>query len=453
MTETRNTIFALSSAAGRAGVAVFRLSGPKSHDALKQIVGPAAKALLNAPRVLLRALLSNPKTNEAFDEGMAVWMPAPASFTGEDVVEFHVHGSPAVVAALTDTLSAMPGIRLAEPGEFSRRAFQNGKMDLSAAEGLADLLNADTEAQRRQAFRQLQGELGQLTDSWRDQLIRALAHLEASIDFIEEDLPAELDTAVRQALAEIETSIAQHLADGHRGERLRDGLRIAIIGPPNAGKSSLLNVLARRDAAIVSATAGTTRDVIEVQLDLGGYPVVIADTAGLRESDDPIEIEGVRRAHARAQDADLRLAVLDQADWPAVDPQTAALIDEDTLVVINKIDLGQPPPPLEFSGRPIFGVSVKTGAGIEELIAKFSQAVSDRCHLTAAPAITRARHRQSLEDCQSALIRALEPARTKDPELVAEDLRLAVRALGRITGRVDVEDILDVIFLDFCIGK
>ena len=354
MTETRNTIFALSSAAGRAGVAVFRLSGPKSHDALKQIVGPAAKALLNAPRVLLRALLSNPKTNEAFDEGMAVWMPAPASFTGEDVVEFHVHGSPAVVAALTDTLSAMPGIRLAEPGEFSRRAFQNGKMDLSAAEGLADLLNADTEAQRRQAFRQLQGELGQLTDSWRDQLIRALAHLEASIDFIEEDLPAELDTAVRQALAEIETSIAQHLADGHRGERLRDGLRIAIIGPPNAGKSSLLNVLARRDAAIVSATAGTTRDVIEVQLDLGGYPVVIADTAGLRESDDPIEIEGVRRAHARAQDADLRLAVLDQADWPAVDPQTAALIDEDTLVVINKIDLGQPPPPLEFSGRPIF---------------------------------------------------------------------------------------------------
>lgn len=453
MTETRNTIFALSSAAGRAGVAVFRVSGPKAGEALKQMMGPASKALLGAPRLLSRARLSNPKTNEAFDEGMATWMPAPASFTGEDVAELHVHGSLAVVAALTDVLSAMPGLRLAEPGEFSRRAFQNGKMDLSAAEGLADLINADTEAQRRQAFRQLQGELGRLTDSWRDELVRALAHLEASIDFIEEDLPAKLDQAVRLALAEIEASIAQHLADGHRGERLRDGLRIAIIGPPNVGKSSLLNVLARRDAAIVSATAGTTRDVIEVQLDLGGYPVVIADTAGLRETDDPIEIEGVHRAQARAQDADLRLVVLDQAEWLNLDPQTAALIDEDTLVVINKIDLGTRSPPLAIAGRPALSVSVKTGAGIEDLMAKFSQEVSQRCHLSATPAITRARHRQALEDCQSALTRALEPTRAKDPELVAEDLRLAVRALGRITGRVDVEDILDVIFLDFCIGK
>ena len=448
-TEIRETIFALSSAAGRAGVAVFRVSGPKAAMAFKEITGSSSVS----PRVLSRVTLKNPISDEAFDEGMAAWMPAPASFTGEDVVELHIHGSRAIVAALTDALSAMPGLRLAEPGEFSKRAFQNGKMDLSAAEGLADLINADTEAQRRQAFRQLQGELGQLTDSWSDQLVRALAHLEASIDFIEEDLPAELDEAVRLALADIEASISSHLADGQRGERLRDGLQIAIIGPPNAGKSSLLNVLAKRDAAIVSATAGTTRDVIEVHLDLGGYPVVLADTAGLRESDDPIEIEGVRRANAQAQDADLRLAVLDQADWPDVDAQTAALIDEDTLVVINKIDLGQPAAPLEILGRTVSRVSVKSGAGIEDLMSQFTHEVVERCHLSAAPAITRARHRQALEDCKDALTRALEPLRAKAPELIAEDLRLAVRALGRITGRVDVEDILDVIFRDFCIGK
>lgn len=450
--KPRNTIFALSSAPGRAGVAVFRVSGPEAIPALQQIAAQNC-----SPRVLTHTALNDPSTRETIDEAMAVSMPAPASFTGEDVVEFHVHGSRAVIGALTAALSAMPGLRLAEPGEFSRRALQNGKFDLTAAEGLADLINADTEAQRRQALRQLQGELGKLVEAWRDQLVRALAHLEASIDFIEEDLPATLDEAVRRELAALQASIAEHLADSHRGERLRDGLQVAIIGPPNAGKSSLINMLAKRDAAIVASTAGTTRDIIDVHLDLDGYPLTIADTAGLRESDDPIESEGVRRASERARDSDLRLAVLDQADWPNIDPQTEALIDADTMIVVNKIDLGQPAAPLEKDGRPVLGVSVKTGAGIEKLMDQFSREVAQRCQLSAAPAITRARHRQALEDCCNALSRALGPAQTpnshKDPELAAEDLRLAVRALGRITGRVDVEDILDVIFQDFCIGK
>ena len=288
-------------------------------------------------------------------------------------------------------------------------------------------------------------------------MVRALAHLEASIDFIEEDLPAELDESVRAAIIEIQRSIAVHLADNQRGERLRDGLQIAIIGPPNAGKSSLLNILAKRDAAIVAATAGTTRDVIEVHLNLNGYPVVVADTAGLRASDDPIEIEGVRRASVRAQDSDLRLVVLDQADWPKVDSQTAALIDDDALIVINKIDQGMPQSPLEIQGLTAIAVSVKTGAGIEGLLEKITHEVVERCHLSAAPAITRVRHRQALEDCSEALLRALattnQAAGGRNPELVAEDLRLAARSLGRITGRVDVEDILDVIFREFCIGK
>ncbi len=451
--ETRDTIFALASATGRAGVAVFRVSGPQAATALERLTGKIEPT----PRVLAHQILKDPDSGEMLDDGMTVWMPAPASFTGEDVVEFHVHGSRAVIAALTDVLSGMPGLRLAEPGEFTRRAFQNNKLDLTAAEGLADLINAETEAQRRQAFRQLQGELGRLTESWREQLVRALAHLEASIDFIEEDLPAELDESVRAAIIEIQRSIAVHLADNQRGERLRDGLQIAIIGPPNAGKSSLLNILAKRDAAIVAATAGTTRDVIEVHLNLNGYPVVVADTAGLRASDDPIEIEGVRRASVRAQDSDLRLVVLDQADWPKVDSQTAALIDDDALIVINKIDQGMPQSPLEIQGLTAIAVSVKTGAGIEGLLEKITHEVVERCHLSAAPAITRVRHRQALEDCSEALLRALattnQAAGGRNPELVAEDLRLAARSLGRITGRVDVEDILDVIFREFCIGK
>jgi tRNA modification GTPase len=448
-----DTIFALASGSGRAGIAVMRISGPETMTVLKSLTGRGAFK----PRLLTGVTVSAPGSGDAIDRALAVWMPGPGSYTGEDVAELHVHGGRAVVAALMEALSGLPGLRPAEPGEFTRRAFQNGKLDLTAAEGLADLINAETEAQRRQALRQLKGDLGALYEGWRDSLVRALAHLEAGIDFIEEDLPANLERDARAGLAEIHQAIVGHLADAHRGEHLRNGLRIAIIGPPNAGKSSLLNCLAKRDMAIVAATAGTTRDIIEVYLDLGGYPVVLADTAGLRESADPIEAEGVRRAAERAREADLRLAVLDRASWPTVDATTAALVDDDTLVVINKTDLGEPAAPLEVNGRPARAISVKTGAGIEGLLTALGREVAERCHLSATPAITRARHRRALEDCREALERALQcdgaHAPAFAPELVAEDLRLAVRALGRITGRVDIEDILDVVFRDFCIGK
>ncbi|MFQ5764490.1 MAG: tRNA uridine-5-carboxymethylaminomethyl(34) synthesis GTPase MnmE, partial [Rhodospirillales bacterium] len=324
----------------------------------------------------------------------------------------------------------------------------------TAAEGLADLVDAETSAQRRQALRQLRGELGRVYEEWRERLLRALAHREATIDFADEDLPDDVDAAARREMADLKREIAAHLADGRRGERLRDGLLIAIIGPPNAGKSSLLNLLARRDAAIVSATAGTTRDVIEVHLDLGGYPVVVADTAGLREGGDEIETEGIRRARGKAMDADLRLAVFDGETWPEADPLTAGLVDDKALVVVNKADLGEPTPPLEVTGQPALAVSALTGDGIDGLLKAMEEKLAGLMDVGAAPALTRARHREALMECVDALGRFLAAdADDGRPELAAEDLRLAARALGRITGRVDVEDVLDVIFRDFCIGK
>ncbi len=440
------TIFARASGAGRAGIAVIRVSGPGTGDALRRLCGRDPPP----PRRATLVCIKDPGGGEALDEGLALWFPGPASYTGEDMAELHVHGGPVVVSAVLEALAACPGLRSAEPGEFTRRAFENGKLDLTAAEGLADLINAETEAQRRQALRQMQGELGRLYESWRQRLLGALAHMEATIDFSDEDLPSGIDQAARRTVAGLQSEIAGHLGDDRRGERLRDGVHLAIIGPPNAGKSSLLNLLARRDAAIVSHTAGTTRDVIEVYLDLGGYPAMVADTAGLREGLDGVEMEGVRRARQRARDADLRLAVFDRETWPRVDPHTAELVDEDTIVLINKVDLGAPAPPLEVNGRPALGISVLTGAGIDAMLAELQAEVAKRCLVSASPALTRARHREALEECRQALGRFLgAPA----PELAAEDLRLAARALGRITGRLGVEDMLDVIFRDFCIGK
>ncbi|MDA1021744.1 MAG: tRNA uridine-5-carboxymethylaminomethyl(34) synthesis GTPase MnmE [Proteobacteria bacterium] len=450
------TIYALASAPGVAGIAVIRLSGPNAGQALAALTGEKAVT----PRYAKRARIVDPKTAEPIDDGLVLWFPGPASFTGEDVCELHVHGGHAVAQGVLEALGGVPGVRLAEAGEFTRRAFENGKMDLTAAEGLADLVAAETAAQRKQALRQLDGELGRIYETWRERLLAALAHREANIDFSDEDLPDGIAAAADTELAEIEKEIGKHLADKRRGERLRSGLLIAIIGPPNAGKSSLLNLLARRDAAIVSETAGTTRDVIEVHLDLGGFPVIVADTAGLRdipgEGGNDIESEGIRRAHAKAETADLRLAVFDGATWPETDPMTAALVDDDTLVVINKADLGEPRPPRQVAGQKALAISALTGDGIDELLA----AVRDRVAVMtgdaggASPALTRTRHREALEECRAALGRFLGAAeRDKTPELVAEDLRLAARALGRITGRVDVDDVLDVIFRDFCIGK
>jgi len=427
--------------------------------------------------------LSNPETGERLDDGLVLWFPAPRSATGEDVAEFHVHGSRAVLAAVMEALRHL-GLRLAEPGEFTRRAFLHGKLDLLQAEAVADLAAAETEAQRRQALRQLDGELGGLYRGWSQRLTRILAHLEAAIDFPDEDLPPEIENRILGEIDGLIAEIERHLADGHRGERLRDGIMVAIIGPPNAGKSSLLNRIARRDAVITSPIAGTTRDIVEVAVDLQGYPVVLADTAGLRDSDDVVEQEGLRRALGRAKEAEIRLFVFD-ARCPDQARAAAAWPGPDTVLVANKIDLvpacrqspqsrastvmpgldpgihGDTPLSKGVDGRDKPGhdeiettgnalqISALTGEGIDGLLSVLGERVAQTYRMEA-PVLTRARHRQALEDAALSLRRALGATL---PELRAEDLRLALRSLGRITGTVDVEDLLDVIFRDFCIGK
>lgn len=436
---TGETIFALASATGRAGIAVIRLSGEKTKAALERM-----ECVLPPARKAARARFIDPASHEVLDDGLLLWFPAPHSFTGEDVAELHVHGGRAVVDSILAALNSIAGLRSAEPGEFTRRAFANDKMDLTQAEALADLVDAETRAQAKQALRQMGGALKELYDDWRHRLVQALAHLEAVIDFPDEDLPLGVADKVWDEVDELKLRIAQHLNDGERGERIREGLAIAIIGPPNAGKSSLLNALARREAAIVSAIPGTTRDVIEVHMNLGGYAVMLADTAGLREAGDVIEDEGIKRARARAVDADLKIAVFDGAIYPVRDAATMALVDADTLVVVNKADLTSNP-----TGDAKF-ISVKTGAGLEAFVAELQKRICSKADTGAAMPLTRARHRKALEECIDALARARAASL---PELAAEDLRLAARALGRLTGRVEVEEILDVVFRDFCIGK
>lgn len=426
---------------------MLRLSGPAAGAALVALAGRG----LPAPRRAVLAVLADPETGEKLDRGLVLWFPGPTSYTGEDVAELHVHGSPAVVSGLMAALGRLAGLRPAEPGEFTRRAFDHGKLDLTAVEGLADLIAAETAAQRRQALRQMDGALARLYEGWRGDLIHLMARVEADIDFPDEDLPAGLVGLVRGRLPGLIGAMAAHLADDRRGELLRDGYRIAIIGAPNVGKSSLLNALAKREAAIVAATAGTTRDVIEVHLDLAGYPAILADTAGLRATSDAIEGEGVRRARARAAAADLKIALFDASAAPIADPETAGLVDDETLVAVNKTDLALPPATL--LGRPALALSVTTGQGLDRLVREIEARIARRLDsggAAAAPALSRERHRRGLRDC----VLALERAQSAElPELLAEDLRLAARALGRITGLVDVEDILDAMFRDFCIGK
>jgi len=444
-----DTIFACATAPGRAGIAVIRISGPRAFAAVEALGAPKPPA-----RRLTRARFRDPESGELVDDGLVAIFPAPHSYTGEDMTELQVHGSRAVIDALLAILGRQPGLRMAEPGEFTRRAFENGKLDLTEAEAVADLVAAETAAQRRQALKQLSGELRDLYEGWRERLLRGLAHLEAAIDFPDEGLPSNIAREVVRTAGELAGEVSRHLADNRRGERLRDGLSVAILGPPNAGKSSLLNALARREAAITSATAGTTRDVIEVHLDLGGYPAILADTAGLRDPGDAIEAEGVRRARARAAEADLKLMVLDATRPDEAGPVLRALVDRDTLVVANKIDLVTSERAAAWTDAvgpaPALRISVKTGAGLDALLARLTDEFARRFDATGAPLITRARHRAALEECLAALLR-YDPAAL--PELGAEDLRLAARALGRITGRVDVEDLLDIIFRDFCIGK
>ncbi|RKQ68622.1 tRNA uridine-5-carboxymethylaminomethyl(34) synthesis GTPase MnmE [Oceanibaculum indicum] len=440
------TIFALATPQGRSGVAVVRLSGPSAGAVLQKITDgrlpPGRKAVLRSVR--------DPETGQVLDSALILWFPAPASFTGEDVAELHLHGGRAVIAAVMQVLSRQPGLRLAEPGEFTRRAFLAGKMDLTSVEGLADLIDAETEAQRRQALRQMGGALSALYEDWRARLLRVLAHAEAIIDFPDEDLPEETNAHLRAEVTALLEEIDAHLADSRRGERLREGIRVAIIGPANAGKSSLLNWLAGRDAAIVSATAGTTRDVIEVHLDLGGYPVLLADTAGLRETADALEEEGIRRARRWAREADYRILLLDGAVYD--ERQTAEFTSQEnpSLVVVNKSDLMMSWPTSATVVGETLSVSVKSGQGMAGFLARLEQEVARLAAPGEAPALTRIRHRMALESARESLMRFLQ---APSPDLAAEDLRLAVREIGRITGRVDVEDLLDVIFRDFCLGK
>jgi tRNA modification GTPase len=453
---TPDTIVALASGAGRAGVAVIRLSGPAAGTTLKALTARD----LPKQRIATREAFCDPRTGLSLDDGLALWFPGPHSFTGEDVVELHIHGGPAVIAAIIDACLSQPGVRVAEPGEYTRRAFENGKLDLAEAEGLADLVDAETEGQRRQALRQRRGALSAVYEGWRGRLIEAAALIEAEIDFPDEDLPGALAQRAGPILQTLADDMARHLDDAHRGERIRDGFRIAIIGPPNAGKSSLLNALVQREAAIVSEIPGTTRDVVEVRLVLSSYPVWIADTAGLREAADAIEAEGVRRALARAEEADLRIGVVDgsgdEGDADAVNDHLRA----DDLLVITKRDLGMAGEAwieaLEISSVTGRGeaswVSATTGQGVPELTSLLAQRVAQALGREEAPVLTRARHRRLVEEARGALLRAI-PALGQGPELGAEDVRVAADQIGRLTGRIDVEDLLDEIFSSFCIGK
>jgi tRNA modification GTPase len=443
MTET---IFALASGPGRSGVAVIRLSGTRTGEILDAVAGlPRPKPRLAALRVF------RSDSGAVIDQGLALWFEGPASFTGEDCAEFHVHGGSAVIEALASRLTQL-GARPAEAGEFTRRAFQNGKMDLTEAEGLADLIDAETEGQREQALSQMTGALRSLYEDWREQLISVLAAIEGEVDFPdEEDVPDTLSDTAGPPLEALSQALAQHLDDGRRGERVREGFSIALIGEPNAGKSTLLNALARRDAAIVTDIPGTTRDVVEVRLVLGGFPVIIADTAGLRDAADQVEAEGVKRALKRAESADLRLGVVDVSRETFPDKLLETLRPNDALI-LNKMDQGQTLHLSDELGMTRFKLCAKSGEGLPALEGWLERLVVERLSRREAPALSRARHRQAVERALDHL-NAARGQLSRAPELAASDVHLAIRALESLTGRIDVEDVLDRVFSQFCIGK
>jgi tRNA modification GTPase len=449
MHPREQTIFALSSGRPPSAIAMVRVSGPQAGAALTALTGK-----IPAPRMATRVLLRGTH-RQPIDDALVLWFPGPASATGEDVAEFHVHGGRAVLAALFAALSEFDHVRAAEPGEFTRRAFENGKLDLTEAVGLDDLIHADTDRQRRQALRHLKGGLGDKARDWRAQIIEAAALIGAGIDFSDEaDVPTEL---IAPALVKIRTllrEITEVLAAQGQSERLRDGLMVAIAGPPNVGKSTLMNALARREVAIVSPHAGTTRDIIEVQLDLDGYPVTVIDTAGIRATDDPVEQEGVRRARSRAAEADLVLWLVDaQQEEAAHEGAVPAWI------VRNKIDLESSGSDVAGERKPgaDFAISASRGDGMAELIAALVGFARDHFGSGEGALIGRARQRKLLQEAAIMLRRSItaigEGEELAAEDLAAEELRLAAQSLGRLLGRVDVEDILDVIFREFCIGK
>ncbi|KAI9271626.1 tRNA modification GTPase TrmE [Phascolomyces articulosus] len=462
-----STIYALSSAPGKAGVAVIRVSGPQAKKALTETVRGTTPL---EPRQAYFRRIRHPVTNMLLDRGLVFWFPGPNSFTGEDSVEFHVHGGNAVVKSVLEALGSLDQFRLAEQGEFSKRAFDNDKLDLTEIEGLADLLNAETEAQRQLALRQAEGGLRKPYEEWRNKIIQCMAVTEAVIDFGEDEHIEDgvLDQVLDNVI-ELRDAIQYHLNDSRVGEIVRSGVRVAIVGPPNAGKSTLLNLLAKREAAIVSDTPGTTRDIVEVTLNLGGYPVVISDTAGLRKSNDNIEMEGVKRAMSRMDLADIKICLLPLTQ-NEIDPIVQQVLDPDTFVILTKQDLVTTPncsnntttlleksilDQLQKKGvQKIWTLSCKTGQGVDRFLNDMIDVLKSTFDdALASPAlITQARHRQHLQDCLVGLENYL--ALPQDEVVLgAEELRYAANALGRITGRVDVEDVLDVLFSQFCIGK
>lgn len=446
--EEASTIYALSSAPGRAGVAVVRVSGPAAAQVLALVARPRPKPRIASARTFIHPIDSRP-----LDRGLVLWFPAPRSFTGEDAVELMLHGGRAVVNAMLEALGQIRGFRLAEPGEFARRAFHNGKIDLAEAEGLADLIDAETEVQRSQALRQATGGLSALVEGWRATLIDALALVEAAIDFSDEADVGDRSFAAASAMVEgLETALRNELDNANRGEILRDGFRVVLAGPPNVGKSSLLNALARRPAAIVSDEAGTTRDVIEVRLDLKGYPVILSDTAGIRQTSLRVEQEGIRRTFETAREADLILWLVDPTSPDVHLPADLLALSDRVLIVRNKSDLIRTGAPPVLPDDSVL-VSAVTGQGLDDLTARVAAIAEDRLADRGHPAaLTNARHRAHCSQAHHHL-RLFLDGNPHETELRAEDLRCAAHALGRLTGRIDVEEVLDQIFSRFCIGK
>ena len=442
------TIYALSTGPGISGIAVIRVSGKKTKDVIKTITGDK----LPKPRTATRRKFNYINTNELIDEGVLLWFPAPNSYTGEDLAEFHVHGSRAVINALHKTLSQIKNCRLAEPGEFTKRAFQNGKISLLKAESIADLISSETEIQRKQALKIMSGKSSDQFNSWRDKLMKILSHIEAKIDFPDEDLPKNILSYIQKTSDQVSSEIQKTLNDHKVGERIREGFKIAIVGPTNSGKSSLLNYLSKRDAAIVSEIAGTTRDVIETHLNLDGYPVVISDTAGIRESKNEIEKKGIKLALNRAEDADLKLVIIEakNVDFKGV---LKNLLDESAIIVINKSDLIKGKLNSQFKKYEHVLISIKKDLNLNKLISKIKNKLKNKFISSENILITRERHRQNLKNCVDHLQKFQEKKSAKDFDKAAEDIRLATRHLGMIVGKVDVEELLGSIFNDFCIGK
>ena len=442
------TIYALSTGPGIAGIAIIRVSGKNTADVIKKITGNK----LPIPREATRRKFNYINTNELIDEGVLLWFPAPNSYTGEDLAEFHVHGSRAVITALHKTIAQIENCRLAEPGEFTKRAFQNGKISLLKAESIADLISSETEIQRKQALKIMSGKSSNQFNSWRAKLLKILSHVEAKIDFPDENLPKDILIDIQKTSDQVSFEIQKTLNDQKVGEKIREGFKIAIIGPTNAGKSSLLNYLSKRDVAIVSETAGTTRDVIETHLNLDGYPVIVSDTAGIRDSKDEIEQKGVKLALHRADDADLKLVIID-GNSNDLNKTLKDFVDENAILVVNKSDLLNGNLNEKFKKHEYVLVSIKNNLNLDQLISKIKNKLKNKFISNEDILITRERHRQHLEHCIAYLKSFKNKKGSKEFDKAAEDLRLATRHLGMIVGKVDVEELLGSIFNDFCIGK